>query len=131
MSPILSRQSNLLGFAICCAAVLSFYWLAIRPVAGEFQFNSGELQLATRFAACAYRGMSAGQILLTFANDCDVALQPIFLYYTMAPHELTAIFQLLGMGPYHAVLLVVVMAAAGGIFGLYATARALGGDPIL
>ena len=133
-----SRQScvmtrdRLQGLIICFIGVGAFVVLNIVPVWGDYFFNCGELVYAARLAASAQRALLEGDFPLQYANDYDITLRPIFLYYTPTYYGIAGLTQIItGLEPYRVMLILITVMALSATCGTYFTTRLLGGGPVM
>jgi hypothetical protein len=133
-----SRQScvmtrdRLQGLIICFIGVGAFVVLNIVPVWGDYFFNCGELAHAARLAASAQHALLDGDFPLQYANDYDITLRPIFLYYTPTYYGIAGLTQIItGLEPYRVMLILITVMALSATCGTYFTTRLLGGGPVM
>src|SRR4051812_2489074 len=81
------------GLLICAVSVIAFGFFAILPVSGDHLYNSGEIVVTSRLALSAKNAILEGQLFLRYANDFEVVLQPVFLYYTPVAFWMAGLMQ--------------------------------------
>src|SRR6202048_2485585 len=125
-------RDRLQGLIICISGVGAFVVLNIVPVWGDYFFHCGELVYAARLAASAQHALLNGDFPLQYANDFDIALRPIFLYYTPTYYGIAGLTQIItGLEPYRVMLILIIVMALSATCGTYFTARLLGGGPVM
>lgn len=125
-------RDRLQGLIICFIGVGAFAVLNIVPVWGDYFFNCGELAHAARLAASAQHALLDGDFPLQYANDYDIALRPIFLYYTPTYYGIAGLTQIItGLEPYRVMLILITVMALSATCGTYFTTRLLGGGPVM
>ena len=91
---LLLSSDHIRGLSICILGIAAFVVLNIRPIWGDYFFNCGEVGYAARLSISAQRAFAGGDFPLQFANDYDIVLRPIFLYYTPGYYGATGLIQL-------------------------------------
>jgi hypothetical protein len=125
-------RDRLQGLIICFIGVGAFVVLNIVPVWGDYFFNCGELAHAARLAASAQHALLDGDFPLQYANDYDITLRPIFLYYTPTYYGIAGLTQIItGLEPYRVMLILITVMALSAACGTYFTTRLLGGGPVM
>ncbi len=125
-------RDRLQGLIVCLIGVGAFVVLNIMPVWGDYFFNSGELAPAARLAASAQHALLDGDFPLQYANDYDITLRPIFLYYTPTYYGIAGLTQIItGLEPYRVMLILITVMALSATCGTYFTTRLLGGGPVM
>src|ERR1700682_1272424 len=125
-------RDRLRGLIICFIGVGAFVVLNIVPVWGDYFFSCGELVYAARLAASAQHALLGGDFPLQYANDFDITLRPIFLYYTPTYYGIAGLVQIVtGLEPYRVMLIFITVMALSATCGTYFTTRLLGGGPVM
>src|SRR5260370_1470166 len=125
-------RDRLQGLIICFIGAGAFVVLNIVPVWGDYFFNCGELVYAARLAASAQHALLDGDFPLQYANDYDITLRPIFLYYTPTYYGIAGLTQIItGLEPYRVMLILIAVMALSATCGTYFTTRLLGGGPVM
>jgi hypothetical protein len=125
-------RDRLQGLIICFIGVGAFVVLNIMPIWGDYFFNCGELVYAARLAASAQYALLDGHFPLQYANDYDIVLRPIFLYYTPTYYGIAGLTQIItGLEPYRVMLILIIVMALSATCGTYFTTRLLGGGPVM
>ena len=126
------RQLARLGarpVGILAIGILLFAVLDIAPIWSNYFYACGDVHAAARLALSAQNELLSGNYVLKYSNDGDVALRPLFLFYTPIFYGAVAAIQLvLQLSWSKAIVLMIFLCAVSTMLGLYATARQLGSD---
>jgi hypothetical protein len=129
---IVMTRDRLQGLIICFIGVGAFVVLNIVPVWGDYFFHCGELAYAARLAVSAQHALLDGDFPLQYANDFEITLRPIFLYYTPTYYGIAGLTQIItGLEPYRVMLILIAVMALSATCGTYFTTRLLGGGPVM
>jgi len=124
-------RRNLQGLSVCVLGVGAFAILYLQTGWCDHACPS-DFQVAVRLSLSAYRSFAGQVFALEYANDYDVALQPVFLYYTPIVPAAGGVIQLAtGLDPYRSVLIVVAAMALSTSCAIYFTSRLLGAGPMV
>jgi hypothetical protein len=125
--PSAKKPATLTGLAFVIIGCGLFTYLNIAPLWGDLIYNCGEVSYAMRLAISAQRSLLAGDVPLQFANDFDILLRPVFLYYTPLYYGAAASLQILtGLDPYRTTLVLIASMAGIASLGTYFACVSLG-----